>query len=333
MQKKHILMCGILLSLNSCKSPEIASKTPVEGQSRQGLAEVKPPNMDVVLLQGRLKFQHVESFQRTVKMLNKGVNFDQWESGFPGYVSMRKEYKQLDKEDLGSLKRSATVAVKSGETGDSYERAITDDLLACIVNKDGLLQIGDTLYKVNDNQVMRTLARNEKELSKGASPVVEVGYVKNTRIPQSKGGNELAGIDVVDGYYEERYNFAGREHRFKANWWAKSYQLLGYWSCGYNITHQRRQTFGWGSSNAFNYGGDYEWFLCSAYPDGPCPYATYIAAASPVYESDFYQPFRESVTPYQPVRVLSTRAYWFATGRDGRQYGFDYPYLPIDIVL
>jgi hypothetical protein len=125
----------------------------------------------------------------------------------------------------------------------------------------------------------------------------------------------------VDEYdRSQAYVYDGVDHRFSFNYWAKRYYLQNYWSTGYNIAHQRRNWWGWGSSNAFNWSGDYKWKITRVATN--TVEVDVQANAFPLYEGDQYQPYRYSQTPddTQTRHIYTTRIYWNAYGRNGGTY-------------
>ena len=204
---------------------------------------------------GRLRFRDMAAFTSVTQSLQKNSDYDKWESQFRGYVSMRRSYAEVSKKfvdkdfDVKELLPYQNVVMgRETSDGTSYERVLCDDLLATVVSKDGVLQIGDSLYLPLDNQLRVVHIKNGSDIHKatGSVAVREVKRVVSNQVQSSKAGARMAGN--TDNYYYDEYTVDGRRHRFVANHWAKNYPFPEqYWSTGLRVEHQKRQWWGgWG---------------------------------------------------------------------------------------
>lgn len=168
--------------------------------------------------------------------------------------------------------------------------------------------------------------KNTDELYKGGSSVAvrNVKRVMSTQAERSRPGARVAGNYDYYDYIE--YNFDGRRHRFVANHWAINYPFpQQYWSTGLRVEHQRRGSFGWSWSNAFNWNSNYEWtyYYCSG--GGFYKRDTRLSgpAVPETREVEFYRYSENNGTTPANFRIVSW-INWSATGRDGLPYGGSY---------
>lgn len=144
MQKLYrCMLCtiGITVWLASCKDSSLVSVSP-------------DLESEVSVVSGHIRFKNMTAFTNTVRLLQKGSDYDAWESQFQGYTSMRRAYtevstrysdKEFDRKELLSYQN--VVTARETPTGASFERVLCDNLLATVVNRDGVVQIGDSLYQ------------------------------------------------------------------------------------------------------------------------------------------------------------------------------------------
>lgn len=299
-----------MLFITACDRQPVITVEP-EG-SRQGI-------IPIIVIDGRLKFSDSKAFGKTVSELNKTVNFDQWEQQFEGFTSLRSAYRRINLEEVAnnaaSLKALEAVMIKEQSSdGDSFERSIVDPLLATLVNEKGLLQVGDSLYKISDKQVRKTHVKNIDEIDNLNSRQVIVK--KPSKYGLSKGGR-IAGTKEIDEYEYVTYYADGRQHRYKSNGWAVNYWFENYRSTGIRVTHQRKVTFGWSWSNAFDWSASGYWYITSNTTPPIAIVSLPVLSASISYESDEFVPYYYSETP----PGLSARVYaycsWHSRGRDG----------------
>ncbi|GAB3911518.1 hypothetical protein GCM10028803_53160 [Larkinella knui] len=322
------LVIGILanFAITSCEKPERLEFEVIGNSTEQSIRKAA---QSITVIDGRLKFATTEAFSQAVKELNSTTDLLSWEKQFAGYKSMRRAFKELNEEELATDPKKFNEAQKiakriTEEDGVSFERTIVDATLATLVSSQGLLQIGDSLHLIGDQQVLSTLAVNEKELVKPSSALVKISPVvhKKTKITTDKGGRIRATTGDVDDKYDIYYNADGRQHRYRSNGWAIVYYFTGgYWSTGVNIQHQRKQTFGWGSSNAFDWTSSGFW---KVYVDSPRSIIQDVTISPPLFSDiDEYQPYRYSESPVTSMvvnRYVNGQCNWQSRGRDGNPY-------------
>lgn len=134
------VVLGITL-LFSCKKEDIANQQVVK---YDGFS----------LIEGRLAFDSEASFNEIMAWLYLSQDsLDKWEMQIPRYISMRTRFEKFAKEDaeelIGKLEEYKFNFTLIGEGGGelSMERNLYNDVLATVVNQDGYLQIGNTVYR------------------------------------------------------------------------------------------------------------------------------------------------------------------------------------------
>jgi hypothetical protein len=230
--------------------------------------------------------------------------------------------KDFDQEELRSYQN--VVMSREAQGGTSYERVLCDDLLATVVSKTGIVQIGDSLYQPLADQLRVVHLKNADDLYKGRGNVIirNVQRVKSIENQRTSAGARVAGN--TDNYYYYEYTFDGRRHRFVANHWAMNYPFpQQYWSTGLRVEHQRKQTFGWSWSNAFDWNANYDstYYYCSGggfYRRDASSYGAWETS-----EVQFYRYSEPNGTAPANFRIVSSVT-WSATGRNGLPYGGSY---------
>lgn len=284
---------------------------------------------NVTVIDGRLVFANNEAFTQVIKELQTTHQYTQWETQFADYTSSRTAFSQWEQADenkaavsTGLIKLIAKK-VKSSRGSDDYQRIIPDDLLATLVNKEGLLQIGDTVCLVTESEVRKTVTKSIGQLSSVASSQVIASPNVNLPISystdKSANGRLAAPLDQ-DEYDETFYTYDGDLYRFYSNWWAIRYNFpSSYTSTGINIKHQRDGTFSWRTSNAFNWRCTYTWLIYRNY-DNALVLENYMITAPTANDVASYQPFRVEFSPSPPQYHIMANGTWIATGRNGQNY-------------
>jgi hypothetical protein len=285
--------------------------------------EVAPKYLQTVKVQnGRLVFSDNMQFRNTLLHLKNESDLNAWERGFEGFVSMRASYSRLSQKLADQdIDQSQMVAYSellrsvSDREGIAYGRAINDDWLAGIVNEKGIVQIGDSVYKITSDWVKVVHFQYENELNKPSSRVI-VRAVKKIGKQMAQTTARIA----YDDYQYKDYSFDGRRHRFVSNHWCEVYPLpYVYWSTGLRVEHQRKQTFGWGWSNAFNWNATYNWqyFAGSSSPFRQDQSSSSFGETDTALFYRYSEPTYPSIPDYRVTSLTS----WTATGRDGQSYG------------
>lgn len=217
------------------------------------------------LKEGLLRFSSIEVFQASIKGLKTDEDINSWERRFNGFVSLKNHYDELVKNDVGEVIKTGMIAkyqyaykIEKDVKGiDDYVQAVKDNALASILNKDGLVQIGDNIYRVNDEHILKANIRYKADLLQGINANnVQVQNVTNLPVNEKHLVKaRLSG--EVDGYDDVYYTpwSGASQRRFSINWWAKQYCWLGYISMGMDVSHKRNNWWGWGAIDASNWQG------------------------------------------------------------------------------
>ncbi len=151
------------------------------------------------MVEGRLKFSSIEHFYETTKNLSQTHGtLAQWESNFRSFTSLQNAYNNIPDEELVKIaENNSTQDYENIVTfvGEGEERALVmtvdDPILARIFNKEGLVQIGEKIYKITysnlyitsvDNLNKLTLSSNQKQLESENVVVEEItrSYINST---------------------------------------------------------------------------------------------------------------------------------------------------------
>ncbi|MEM9719353.1 MAG: hypothetical protein AAGA10_08905 [Bacteroidota bacterium] len=159
----YLCFLGIVLALGSCTTQE--NVNPQETPSLKA---------DIFEQDGRLVFRDVEVYEETRLMLRDNSDFhDVWEQQFPNFTSMRTAFDNLSELEWDRIYDNAsnqgfenllTLVWEEGKTFH-VERVVPLDYVATMVNHDGLVQIGNELYKHTQDHLLIIDVSN-KEIDK-----------------------------------------------------------------------------------------------------------------------------------------------------------------------
>lgn len=222
--------------------------------------ELETSSTGVRLNQDVLHFSSKNAFDRTVADLQKDQSkLDEWERQFQGYVSMRTAYDHLTKDDLEKISMQGidgyeNILSITGE-GDDREivRNIDDDIMASLVNQDGLLYIGNDAFKVTYNNLIRIT----DGVNRGADlrhiystaeiknqPNVEIQHVER-RILNSTLKSKVSAVGRDETCYRDyTQRSPKRKNRLKGEIWSTDLGAL-YSSIGARTRHQERILGAW----------------------------------------------------------------------------------------
>lgn len=142
---KKIIFLIIVIAIVSCQKATI-DEVPVKNNSVTSLANVTSKD-------GRLIFKNKSDFNATVKMLfDNQKSIKNFESQFPGFTSNKQAFERIDSTYLKSINYnydliSSYATVIETPEGKSLERVVDMHLLAYLFNDEGILQIGDSIFK------------------------------------------------------------------------------------------------------------------------------------------------------------------------------------------
>jgi hypothetical protein len=127
-----------------------------------GCTKSPPLQSDFSILDGRIVFKDPSAFERTMRNLFESKNLDGFEKTLgSNFYSMRTAYDNLANEisDIDAFVRQhkQVLSLITGTDGElEIERNIDDEQLATLVSDNGLLQIGQVLYRFSYNYVFKT---------------------------------------------------------------------------------------------------------------------------------------------------------------------------------
>jgi hypothetical protein len=161
---------GFACLLSSCdKNDELTPDSQSVGSSTNVLAGSMK---EIKVVDGILKFESKEQFKSVMEDLQKSKITNRFDN-LQGFESMSEVLSNLDKSTLETMSKSHSVGDYSDlvyirETGE-YDRIVPitrDKTFASILNKDGMVQIGDEFFKVTKDKnfmVKGNLSKEEKQ--------------------------------------------------------------------------------------------------------------------------------------------------------------------------
>lgn len=130
-------------------------------------------NQEVKLVNGVLHIPSLKHFRQiTENLTKKRDKLDEFEHQFAGFISVRTAFSQLTDVDAEKIATNGLTAqykgyvsvIGEGETKE-ITRTITDPILATLVNREGLLVIGNTAHKFYyDKFYMSNLQNNASRI-------------------------------------------------------------------------------------------------------------------------------------------------------------------------
>ena len=169
------LAIACLAMIYACKRTEALN--PIEAKNHQKLLNAAVEESGPVEVNsGWLKFTSLEGFNKVMTDLHdrfeNAQGMDQWESNYSdrGFTSLRKQYEIID-ADTSEYRTAPTVdsLIKTNQLLDC-----PDSYFATVLNKDGFIQIADTIYTFKPGkakgEAYAVPDRYASDLLKGAEP-------------------------------------------------------------------------------------------------------------------------------------------------------------------
>jgi hypothetical protein len=119
------------------------------------------------IIDGRIAFHSQADYDAVkLKLASEQDKIAAWEASLSNYTSMRTAYADMTDERASELLNHlddykylfTKVQEESGEF--SMERNVDNDVMATLINKDGLLQIGDDVYRFTRDRFFKTDVKN-----------------------------------------------------------------------------------------------------------------------------------------------------------------------------
>lgn len=209
MKRKFYAMLGVVALgaalLYACKQTDGMQPSENESGNFKGtLSAIRKEGLNVS--NGWLNFSSMEVFNNTMKTLHEKFEqperLKEWESSFrgQGYNSLRNLYEQID-ADTSEYRKAPTTdsLINSNKLLDC-----PDSWFATVLNKDGFIQIADTVYSFKPGnergEAYAIPARSVKEITTGVQPAkikgTKVHFTSFIKIPfvrWGEVGNEQTG--------------------------------------------------------------------------------------------------------------------------------------------
>ena len=245
--KKHLLLflaISLIGCYYSCNKEELQ-----EQQSSMDTGQVYEKN-------GILNFASETSFKTTIENLIKNQNtLNEWETQFPNFVSMRTAFENISDKDIEAMSKIESnkgfedLVTFTESNGELEARMNIDDLvLATIINKNGLVRIAESVYKVRYNILYKVEEKNMEILKS----------IDDSKIQKSLQSYNIESYPVTHNYYD--YNITNvdlkADRTCKKTYWKKNRKRLKgeqwttnigslYSGAGARTKHQKRAVRIW----------------------------------------------------------------------------------------
>ncbi|MDF7816944.1 hypothetical protein P1X15_05030 [Runella sp. MFBS21] len=232
-----------------------------------------------------------------------------WAKQFVGFKPLEIAFEEFNqqietrKENTNNLELSYkhTYNIVENNGIKTYERAVSGPCLAFILNHEGLVQIGDSLYQINDQIVRYTNIQNALELLKNSSKFVKEYPVTEIKLIEEKSNARFADVDQWGEVPNSPYTSPGLATR-KFTWrqFAKSYNTgwgctfdTGAPTCGFiyiyevglALKHERKNWLGnWVAQETDGWSRSSGWLYLS----GALNYGQSFSAETPGVNMDIY---------------------------------------------
>jgi len=252
LQRLGIVTVGLSLCLWSCKEQDGLVKP---SEAPASITPKIKDKIDFSVVEGRLKFETMEDFEAAFgkAATEQGRKEFEFAVGFKSFNEVYEEF--LSKKLNGEISQdyeSVVRVVKDDEGRMSYDRTFSINSMTALVNKIGLVQIGDKVLKFSEKFVK---IANVKYISELESDEVTPNIIVNEIV--SKYVTETNKSARVKDWYWEVYNWW---HYPRPSWAAdrrleaRIYTYLFntgetyLWEFGTTIQNQRDDFWGWSAS-------------------------------------------------------------------------------------
>gem|GEM_PF-1622145 len=183
---------------------------------------------ELAVIDGILHFNSAEACEKLLATLGNSEKIERFTKQNSGFRSMFVIYNELISKDLGELIKDGGISNYEGafkvsvdKNGDKvYDRAILDESIAAVVNKEGLVQIGDTLYKIGEEKTLKMHVGYKNESFTVDNPHVIGKEVLHQTVKMSPPKNAKVSSD---------HNFADLEYNPGAGFNNRRFRIMG-WS-------------------------------------------------------------------------------------------------------
>ena len=286
LQRLGIVTVGLSLCLWSCKEQDGLVKPSEEVTSTFSKIKEK---IDFSVVEGRLKFETNDDFSSAIAQASSPKGAKTWED-VSGFTSLGEAYSKYVIENaekaIGEVNKDyddAVFILTDNEGKKSYERTVTMPSLVALINQKGIVQIGDKILKISDEEVRITTLSFKSELEL----VSPSNHVKINKVTHGKLNEKSAKGAKVNSEYNrhssKEYSGIGgfSKRRVLYHKFATLYNI-GYtflWSIGCHMIHQRSNWNGWGNENVDNWSFDAGY----AYINPNFPLAPYVTGTTFYY--------------------------------------------------
>lgn len=238
----YVMLSAALLGLHACS----------EDDARQLSPTTESVVADISVNNGHLVFENRDIFDQTFTLLlSDQSKLNDWEQQFSNYQSMRSAFYAIEATDdnvdelLDKHKDIITVTDRLGE--QEAIMIIDDRILATFFSNEGLLQIGDELYKAGYHSFYKINAKEQALFEGGIEAISARSNAAIEAIPVEREVYEFEAPTAVNAKRietcETRYDKKGRK-RVKGEVFTTKIGAL-YAGAGARTKHQRKRLGIW----------------------------------------------------------------------------------------
>ena len=229
-----IAVAAVMLFLSSCDKEESIQSTET--------------SQSITLKNGMIIFNTSDDFEKTIESLMKNQNnLDQWEKNFNGFTSMRTAYDNLSEDDMQKIASNKSshhfrdILKISDDQEPEALMNIDDEVLATLVNEQGLLQIGNEVYKFRYDMLYKTAYKDLDKLANidnYSKADLKNNNIETFEVSHNYFVTELSENFKADRTCDRRYWKKDRK-RLKGEQWTTNLGSL-YSGAGARTKHQKK---------------------------------------------------------------------------------------------
>jgi hypothetical protein len=189
------IMLLLAVLVQSCKQDVAVQPTPTVDNVTTPVGTVSSVKLtNVEVIDGRLVFKSQDELKAAyAKMSKNQADLGRFEAQFKGYTSQKQAFENFSSADLdrtnGDLTPFQDYVVKNVTKGEaSYDEVVAPKIYSHLINAEGLLQIGEKVYKFVPNfiyefNVSEMAAYKANKNNLGAIPNVQIADFKVRKQP------------------------------------------------------------------------------------------------------------------------------------------------------